>query len=1181
MRGGGARDAPRGGVVGGLFVYRSNRAEYLVEVLAQVLRAPQPDPFAPERIVVGSGGMAEWLREGLARRWGLCANVEMPFPAQAVEDLLRALGGAPAEARPGWSVDPLTWAVLAELTALAPGDEALQPLRRYLGDEAGAPPGRRQYVLARALADTLDRYAHFRPEMVRAWEAGAPTPGVAAWQAALWRRLVVRLGPGHWAWRAEQATAALGGPLRAQDLAAAMLPARLCVFGIDALPPAYVGLLAAVAARVEVHLFVVCPSNLVWADLHERCRGLPPLPALDRDALPASLGPSRIDGHPLLAAFGRLARDAQVVLESLSADYVDQPASAWGRLDHDIFADPLQGDVPSALRRLQSDLVHLRAPRPPRDDEPDERPALDETLQFHACHGPTRQVEVLRDVLLHLFAAHADLEPRDVLLVAPDVEAFAPLVSAVFAQGDRDSNPPAIPFAIAGLSVRRSNPFADVLLRVLALARSRVTAAEVLDLLGLGPVARRFGFDLEDAATFAGWVRDAGVRWGMDAAHRGSVADQPADVANSWRFGLERLLLGVVARGERLVEGVLPLPAVEGTAADRLGRLVDACNTLFAHLRALPTARPLAAWRTTLLAVMDDLTAAGPEESRQAEQVRGTLAGLAEAGAAAGHEGPVTLAAIQADLAGRFDGAGGARPAGNAVTLAGPEYARNVPYRVICLLGMDEGAFPRQGGGPAFDLLRAQPRPGDRDARDEDRALFLDTVLAARDALVVLYTGRDLRTNEPRPPAVPVSELMEVAQRTFRADPARMPWAHPLQAFSPANFLRDGSLAVPRPDAGHATSPFGFDPGLRDGAARLLGARVERTPFYPLDADPPPDPRSARDTIDLEDLIRFFRNPARYFLTTTLGVRAAPEADPLPDREPIELDGLARWSLADALVRAVGQGVPWEEAEDRLRAGGRLPLGTPGRMALAERRALAEAGLAVFAAQCSAPPTPLPIDLSLAGRRLVGRVDGVRGGAVASLDVGAEQGKRLIGPWIRLLAALATAPRAVERAVLVFAAPDRNKRPAATAIDLRPSSGPEPTEAWARARLGELLGLYEEGRRRPTLLFEATSYAFAAAGKARRVFEAFGAEHFRDGRWPAPPTPADLDALQRGVDETVRKWRGSDFQPGEHAEKHVARLFGDGPDPFDAAPAPLPPAFAELALTVWGPLLSARGELDS
>ena len=458
------------------------------------------------------------------------------------------------------------------------------------------------------------------------------------------------------------------------------------------------------------------------------------------------------------------------------------------------------------------------------------RTADDRSVQVHRCHGPARQVQVLREVLLGLLEDDPGLEPRDILVMCPDIDNYAPLISAAFGLGDVvEGGHPAhrLRVQLADRSLSRTNPLLGVASQLLDVAGSRATASAVLDLAQSAPVRRRFGFVDDDLDTMADWVRESGVRWGFDAEHR-----QPFGVRylqNTWRFGLDRVLTGVAMSDDSQgwLGTALPLDDVGSNGVELAGRFSEYADRLVAATDRLTGTRPLAEWLDGLALGVAELTGVERADQWQVGQVQRELARVA---VDAGERGasPLRLTDVRAMLDDHLAG----RPTranfrAGSLTVCTMVPMRSVPHRVVCLLGLDDGVFPRQRSVDGDDVLARTPVTGERDVRSEDRQLLLDAIGAATDKLVVTYTGADPHSGQDRPPAVPLGELLDALDRTTEAlVRSDIVVKHPLQGFDLRN-VEPGRLGTP--------TPFTFDP-------QMLAAATVTTRPRPARAAVPDEP---------------------------------------------------------------------------------------------------------------------------------------------------------------------------------------------------------------------------------------------------------------------------------------------------------------------------------------------------
>jgi exodeoxyribonuclease V gamma subunit len=1060
-----------------LHVHRAERADALVAALADLLAAPPDDPFAPELIAVPTRGMERWLTQRLSGRLGaapgrtdgVCANVEFPSPRRLVGDAVATASGIDAETDP-WLPERSVWALLDVLDGCL-HEPWLQALASHLGagdagEDLDLDRRARRFAVVRHLADLFDRYALHRPEMVRAWATGRDEDGTGrrlradcAWQAELFRRLRARIAVPDPAERVEGACARLR-----EEPALLALPDRLSLFGLTRLPAGHLRVLGALAATRDVHLFTLHPSPVLWEGLRNVLG-----PIVHRRDDPTANLPQ----NGLLASWGHDAREMQLVLAT--APHVDH---------HHPVADPAD----TLLARLQSDVrSDRRPPGAPLPGETDARPLLettDRSLEVHACHGRARQVEVLRDAILHVLAEDPTLEPRDVIVMCPDIETFAPLIQATFGAGeiaaeDDDettdrADRPDLRVRLADRSLRQTNPLLGVVARLIELTAERVTASQVLDVVDREPVRRRFGLDDDDVARLEEWVADSGIRWGLDAAHRAPFKLSALD-AGTWRAGIDRVLLGVAMteEGNRLFEGVLPLDDVDSGAIHLAGRLAEFVDRLGAALDALGAAQTIEGWTDALAGAAAALTATSERDAWQRAELDRVLDDvLAEARVASAERGiELVPAEVRALLAERLQG----RPTRanfrtGHLTVCTLMPMRSVPHRVVCLLGMDDGVFPRRSPRDGDDLMVADPHVGDRDPRTEDRQLLLDALLAATDRLIVTFAGNDERTNIERPPAVPIGELLDVVDATVRTETGRaqdrVVVRHPLQPFDPRNFT-PGALA--------RSTPWSFDAVTLDGARALVSDRADVPPFL---ADRLAAKRAA--AVALDDLVRFAEHPVRAFLRQRLGISLGDFSQDVADALPVELDGLERWGVGRRLLDGVLTGAGLEACIQAEIARGTLP---PGRLALPVldriRPTVEEiAGHARRAFGNATAPESVDVRVVLPdGRPLTGTVAGVRGDVLGMVTFSRVGARHRVAAWVRLLALCAAHPDRGYSAVTVGRARSGAPDTAGATIARLPAlSGPE-----ALAHLAALVDLWDRGMREPLPIACNASAAYARA----------------------------------------------------------------------------------------------------
>ncbi|GAA1587437.1 exodeoxyribonuclease V subunit gamma [Kribbella sancticallisti] len=1096
-----------------LYLHRAERTDGLADGLGDLLAVPLADPFAEELIVVPAKGVERWLSQRLAHRLGaapmardgVCAGVRFMSPRSLVSAVLGLDDGDP------WAAEAMAWPLLAVLDDSL--DEAwCEPVARHLGHfdtgaEAELRQGRR-YAVAARLARLFAAYAVQRPILLEDWLEGRDTDGrgVAVdadlrWQPELWRRLVDRIDglPPH-ARHADTLTRLRDQPESFQ------LPARISLFGHTRLPMTEVELLSALAEHRDVHLWLPHPSGALWERL---------------EAAGATAGDRAADtshqaaDHPLLATLGRDSRELQLALTAVSVvdDHLQPPTAPDTLLGW--LQDDLRANTVTPTGRHQA--------------------AGDRSVQVHACHGAARQVDVLREVLLGMLQADPTLEPRDILVMCPDIETYAPLISARFGLEDLayDDGHPAhrLRVRLADRSLTQTNPLLSVASQLLDLAGSRATASQVLDLAQTEPVRRRFRFTDDDLDTVTAWVRESGVRWAFDRDHRDAfgLADFPQ---NTWRFGLDRVLTGVTmsADAHAWIDTTLPLDDVGSTNIELAGRFAEYVDRVRAVVDHLDGARPLADWLDTLRGGIDRLTRVGVDDNWQVGQVQREFAGVAaDAGtlAATPLRLPDVRALLSAHLAGRPTRANFRT---GTLTVCTMVPMRSVPHRVVCLLGLDDGVFPRFGLADGDDVLARHPITGERDVRSEDRQLMLDAILAATESLVITYTGANEYSGQPRPPAVPLGELLDALDRTTESAVREAVLVkHPLQPFDLKN-LEPGRLGT--------AGPFTFDPTALVAARAAAGPRPQRPEFL---AEPLAS--AGGGNVALAELLGFFRDPVKGFFRA-LDLTLPWEVDGVSDVMPVEIDNLEKWSVGDRMLRDMLAGIHPDAALQAEWRRGTLPPGRLGWRTATEIREIARK-VAVSAYQHrQVSPQAFDVDVDLGGgRRLTGTVPSVYAYRLVSAGYSRLDAKQMLATWLQLLA-LSANDEDHNWTGLAIGRARRGNDPAARLFG--------PVGAEARALLADLVAVYDAGRREPLPLPLKTSYAWH---QARRTDD-------------DPVIAAD------------RRWRPRNYD-GENADLAHVRVWGPN-SPLKALMEPTRPGeerpgeptrLGAYAARVWEPML--------
>lgn len=898
----------------GLVALHGNCTETLADTLMAWFEAHSLAPLEQELVLVQSNGTAEWFKMRMAEKLGVCAAAKVELPARFIWRTYRQVLGK-HEVPPSSPLEkvPLTWRLMRLLPECLHAPE-FAPIANFL--RPGEPE--RLLQLAERLADLFDQYQIYRGDWLQAWEAGCDVlpqpckpdqtvPAGQTWQPLLWRAVLADLTEDEKAATRTALRTKVMQRLREAEPGSLPTPRRVVLFGLSHVPLAMLGFMDALSRHTQVVLAVPNPCRYHWADAIEgrdllrlQRRRQPLKNGQDLAAVP--LESMHAHAHPLLAAWGRQSRDYVRLLDEFDDTHATVNPTVWPRVD---LFDDAPADEGSLLQQVQRSIRDfLPLDEHPRATQPGHGiPAADASIVFHSAHSLVRELEVLHDQLLHMLAQpvaadQSPLHPRDVIVMLPDIQKAAPSIRAVFGQYGR-TDPRYIPFDIADLSARAASPMVVALQWLLKLPQQRCRLSELCDLLDVPAVAARFGLDTDDVPQLTQWMAGAGIRWGLNAEQRGSLGLGACGEHNSAWFGLRRMLLGY-ASGSRSVVGsdglqqpaawgeIEPYDEVGGLGAELAGVLAAVLERLMhwwneALVDAVPDA-----WAQRLRQLAQDMFDPQDEvEQALLDGLEQSLSRWQEACDQADYTQTTPLAVAQEawlqsleqpSLEQRFRAGG--------VTFATPMPMRAIPFEVVCLLGMNDGDYPRRATRNDFDLMQqsGQYRPGDRARRDHDRQLMLEALLSARRALYISWAGHHVRDNTEQPPSVLVSQLREYLVAGWCGEKdllAERTWHHPLQPFSRSYFEDSTALTTYASEwrAAHAHS---------DAVETVV---PEMTPFVPDPTVP----------LTVAQLTQFVRNPAKTFFRQRLSVYFEADDSVVEDEEVFQLDGLQAYGMVQAL----------------------------------------------------------------------------------------------------------------------------------------------------------------------------------------------------------------------------------------------------------------------------------------
>ncbi len=1071
--------------------YSGNRLDVLAEAFSELtVRKPPASPFDSEIILVQSAGMERWLSLQLASKIGVCANCRFHFPNEFVQEISRAVI---PEFPDGSAFEPaiLAWRIM-ELLPACLDDQRFASLRSYLGSPVH---GLKLLQLSERIAYVFDQYTVYRPELISGWEAGADDH----WQAVLWRKLSI----GH-----EGENRAVLGRMLLEKLGSAAagelnLPERVSVFGISYLPPFHIQILQGLSRLTEVNLFLLNPCREYWGNILPEWR-------IGRMALEG--GPSEDlhleSGNSLLASMGKLGRDFFELMTAIDCE------------EYTLYKESGENGL---LSHIRADILNLRESREVTGS-PLELPPSDRSVEIHSCHSPMREVEVLFDHLLEMFENIPNLTPGDIVVMAPDIEAYAPFIQAVFdTPGDESRR---IPFNIADRSMRKESAVIDAYLAILDLWDERTTASRVLGILHSGPLRKKFEIADEDLELITKWVQDVRIKWGLDEEERRKWSPN-AFRENTWVAGIERLLLGYAlpGKGEKTFRGILPYDLLEGSETLVLGNLLSFLEALFGLKKSLDAPRRLSEWVRVLLEILTDFFVEDEDSRDEVQALRHAIGDIKRIEQFSGFSGELDMTVVrwymsrfaEKESFGRGFLAGG-------VTFCSMLPMRSIPFKVVCLIGMNENAFPRQSKPLEFDLMAKDPKPGDRSQRNDDRYLFLEAIVSAQEKLYISYTGRNSRDNSLIPPSVLVSELMDYMRKNFtveaggeRDDPFLT--EHRLQPFNPAYFSGSRDL-------------FSYSEERLAQARSLLGEKREPEDFI---TEGLPLPDESFRTVSAADLGRFLANPVKFLLNRRLGIFLDEESGALDDAECFEMGGLDRYCVADDLIGHAIAGIRPAEREEIVNASGVLPHGTPGRHTFGNLSKDIESFLKQAAPYVASERLePLEIDLGLDEFRVTGAIESLYRERLVRYRFATIKPKDLLKIWVEHLLLNATDWKGYPKESILIGG----------------GKGWEafrfPPVANAPELIRQLLGLYWEGLSKPLHFFPESSLTYAQALEKGKTGE--------DARKAAE-----------------KKWMPGYNSPGEWDDLHLKYCFKTDP--------PLDEEFERISLMVYGPLLGCREKI--
>lgn len=1072
----------------GLKLNISNQLEILVEKLGEMISSnPLDSPLAKETIVVQSKGMERWVSLELARKLGICSNCWFPFPRVFINRVFQEfIEDIPDEDL--YISNFMTWRIMKCLPELLDLPE-FRSLKSYIDDDND---DLKLFRLSNRIADTFDQYLIFRPQMILGWTNKTANH----WQAILWRNIVGDKEITHQAVFRELFLKAV----KEKSYKIKNLPERISVFGISALPPFYMDIFAKLSTLIEVNLFLMNPCREYWADI---------VSDKETDRIIKKKQASTVndlyleEGNSLLASMGALGREFFSLIHGFELE------------EYNHFIDP---DKNNMLTTVQSDILNLRG----YEKLNNKMISNDDcSIQIHSCHSPMREIEVLYDNLLAMFEADSDLTPKDILVMTPDIELYTPFIQAVFSKSSNSHGK--IPFSIADRSLDKECPVIDIFLEIIELTSNRFGVTKVLDVLDSSYIYRKFELDMEDIGYIRYWVKQTRICWGIDENHRKRFGPS-ACRENTWQAGIDRLLLGYAMPGNnaRMFEDILPYDEIEGEKTLALGKFIEFTDQLFLYIKSLETPGTLSDWAKTLNQLFDRFILADDDNEREIQIIRRALNKLIEFEKTSGYDSKISIDIIKSYLKSELEKENSTFGfIAGSVTFCATLPMRSIPFKAICIVGLNNDVFPKQTKPISFDLIAQNLQPGDRSKRNDDRYLFLEAILSARQNLYISYIGQSIKDNSVIPPSVVVSELQDYIEKSFELPDSNILehilTKHRLQAFNPEYFRSEEKL--------FSYSDENFQ------ASRILTDSRQMPDIFISHGLPEPEDESK--TIKIDQLCSFFKNPSRFILNNRLGIKYDEGDAILEDREPISLNGLDKYFLETELLRKQLDGENLSDTFKIIKARGILPHGVPGECSYNDLTDNVQSLVSKLDKHRSLDKLdPIEININIDGFNLIGRIDDIYQDGLIQYRAAKVKANDRLRIWIyHLLLNIQNRDGYPLESIFVGSDNCFRYKPVAD----------------AKSHFRQLLKIYWDGLIRPAVFFPESSFGYA--------------ETIDKGK----PDSIALFSAQKA-------WEKTKYHKGDSEDLYVRKCFG--------TEAPFNNKFKKTALEVYQPLLDHQEKAE-
>lgn len=981
------------------------------ELLKQFRLHPSKNVLAPELFVVQNYGMARWLSLYIAEKEGIAANLQFKFPAEIYWHIMRMMD---PEIPENLASDrrPMRWVLFQIL--LEDDDPALFILRDYIQNQDQKKKEMRCWNLAGRIADVFDQYLTYRPDMLRAWENRSSPTGSESeyWQAVLWNKL-----DEHWQAKSDRSGVhratlhhTLLERINTGTIPVDDLPQQLSVFAVSDMPAAYIETLVALSNIIDIHFYLVDVSGN------------------QSNTLVHSLGQAGIEFRTLL--LDEVKKDSglsEVTNQNIQPDK-DAPSNLF-----EIFRKEL------VTGQTSSGLI-----------------AVDDSIQVHSCHSARREVEVLYNQLLQILDKNKHLEPSDILVLCPDMNTYAPEIEAIF--GAVEEGMPKIPHHLVETASQTSRVNL-AFQKILHLVDSRFKVTDVLDLLDSEPIRQALAFSAEEIQTVERWIEENHIHWGINGKQKKEMG-LPESPSFTWQAGLNRMMTGYAMQTSAhvLFNGIYPYEEIFRTEDARLlGCFSTFLNRLFRCHQQTCEKHTLSEWSQIMGKWLSEFFVEEEPYLISLQKLREVLHSLPTEQQHAAMNQKISFRVIRSYLENRIEqeGTGGGRP-GRGVTFSGMVPMRNIPAKMVCMIGMNDGIFPGAANTVEFNLITKNPRPGDRLPGKENRQVFLENIVAAEHAIYFSYTGQSNKKEIEFPPSVVVRELIDYLSDQYKIEEKELVQKHKLQSFSSSYLSRNINKNL-----------FTYSNQDKRIATVLHQKVTKKLRFMERSLSKPDE---SYKTVSVRELISFFQHPARYLLQQRLGINLR-EGEVLDeDRERFKLNGLQQYQIGQEILEEyLADQSSLKSFKQVASARDWLPTGWPGDRAYnGQARQVEEFGKHIQQELNYKHLASLEVNFKCDSLTLTGKLDQVYEHQQLLFRLGKVKAKYLIELWIKHLLFQTVKPEGHSGMSTLYTLEG--------SVDVQKIT--LPPVANAENKLSDLLRLYWRGLQEPICFFPESSYAF-------------------------------------------------------------------------------------------------------